>query len=220
MNYILMALEVLISFIFIYIFYKKYKQDGLYIISVIIFILSILLSIKNIEIMNFEIPLAIILPTLILTISNILVQKQGLEAIKKLIYILSIVSVSIVTIILLTSLIIPSDYLYNYNISYYEIIKDNLRTIIITAISPLIIIWINSLMYYQLKREKNNVFISNIFTSLVISFIDATIFSLLVFTYVIPLSEIFMIIAIIYVIKLLINISATLLVYKTKNTIK
>ncbi len=220
MNYILMALEVLISFIFIYIFYKKYKQDGLYIISVIIFILSILLSIKNIEIMNFEIPLAIILPTLILTISNILVQKQGLEAIKKLIYILSIVSVSIVTIVLLTSLIIPSDYLYNYNISYYEIIKDNLRTIIITAISPLIIIWINSLMYYQLKREKNNVFISNIFTSLVISFIDATIFSLLVFTYVIPLSEIFMIIAIIYVIKLLINISATLLVYKTKNTIK
>lgn len=215
-----MALEVLISFIFIYIFYKKYKQDGLYIISVIIFILSILLSIKNIEIMNFEIPLAIILPTLILTISNILVQKQGLEAIKKLIYILSIVSVSIVTIVLLTSLIIPSDYLYNYNISYYEIIKDNLRTIIITAISPLIIIWINSLMYYQLKREKNNVFISNIFTSLVISFIDATIFSLLVFTYVIPLSEIFMIIAIIYVIKLLINISATLLVYKTKNTIK
>ena len=206
MNYILMALEVLISFIFIYIFYKKYKQDGLYIISVIIFILSILLSIKNIEIMNFEIPLAIILPTLILTISNILVQKQGLEAIKKLIYILSIVSVSIVTIVLLTSLIIPSDYLYNYNISYYEIIKDNLRTIIITAISPLIIIWINSLMYYQLKREKNNVFISNIFTSLVISFIDATIFSLLVFTYVIPLSEIFMIIAIIYVIKLLINI--------------
>ena len=220
MNYILMALEVLISFIFIYIFYKKYKQDGLYIISVIIFILSILLSIKNIEIMNFEIPLAIILPTLILTISNILVQKQGLEAIKKLIYILSIVSVSIVTIVLLTSLIIPSDYLYNYNISYYEIIKDNLRTIIITAISPLIIIWINSLMYYQLKREKNNVFISNIFTSLVISFIDATIFSLLVFTYVIPLSEIFMIIAIIYVIKLLINILATLLVYKTKNTIK
>lgn len=219
MNFVLMFIEVLLSFIFILLFYKKYKEEGLYIISVILFILSIIFSLKNIEIMNLEIPLGTILPTVMLVVSNILVQRNGLDAIKKLTCILSITAIVIVTLLILSSLIIPSNYLYNTNIEYHELIKNNIRTIIATAITPLIVIWINSTMYYQLKREKNNVFISNIFTALIISFIDAIIFSILVFASLIPLNEIFFIIAIVYVIKFIISLFGTLIVYKTKNII-
>lgn len=217
MNYILIALEVIISFIFIVYFYKKYKLEGLYLFAIIIYTLSILLSTKSIEIYRVEIPIGISLVTTIVVISNILVQKHGLEAIKKLLFILIIYLVVIISIILLSAMVIPSTQLNQITNIYHDIISNKIRIMIGIAITPIITIWLNSLIYYQLKREKNNIIISNILTSSITPFIDATLLSLLCFLFDLSLIEIFITISVIYIIKLIIQMVGTVIVYKTRN---
>lgn len=213
MNIILLLIEIIISFIFLLIFYKKYKQNGLYLYGIVTFILALLTSVKNIEIIGVDIPLGIILATNLYVVSNILVQKNGVNATNKLISYLLITCAITIPIVLLYSSIIPSDYTSIINNAYSQMFIDKLRIVLVTAFISFLSLWLNSIMYYQLKRDKNNLLISNLLSLIIIYFIDASLFGILSFIFVIPISRIFITISIIYTMKLIVGLIGIIVAY-------
>lgn len=213
MNIILLLIEIIISFIFLLIFYKKYKQNGLYLYGIITFILALLTSVKNIEIIGMDIPLGIVLTTNLYVVSNILVQKNGVNATNKLISYLLITCAITIPILLLYSSIIPSDYTSIINNAYSQMFIDKLRIVLATACISFLSLWLNSIMYYQLKRDKNNLLISNLLSLIIIYFIDASLFGILSFIFVIPISRIFITISIIYTMKLIVGLIGIIVAY-------
>lgn len=213
MNIILLLIEIIISFIFLLIFYKKYKQNGLYLYGIITFILALLTSVKNIEIIGMDIPLGIVLITTLYAVSNILVQKNGVKATNKLISYLLITCAITIPIVILYSSIIPSGYTSIINNSYSQMFIDKLRIVLATTFVSFLSLWLNSIMYYQLKRDKNNLLISNLLSLIIIYFIDASLFGILSFIFVIPISRIFITIAIIYTMKLIVGLVGIIVAY-------
>lgn len=217
MNIILLLITIFISYTFLLIFYKKYKQNGLYLYSIITFIIAILTLVKNIEILGFDVPIGIIIITNLYIASNILVQKNGVETIKKLIKLLTLSSIIIISIILLFCAITTSNYNSIISNVYSLMFISKLRIVLATVFVSLLSLWLNSIIYYQLKRDKNNLLISNLLSILVIYFIETTLFSLLSFILVIPVNRIFITIAIIYTMKLIVGIIGIIVVYKARN---
>ena len=215
MSILLMIFEIIIIYIFVILSYKKNKYEGLYLYCILAYVLSIIISVKSIELYYIEIPLGIILTTSIYVVSNILVQNKGLESIKKLITMLFIVAICTISIILLTSLLTTSNV--NSVLNTYSLMFINkIKIVMITAILPLIILWLNSNNYYQLKREKNNMIISHLLTIIIIYFIDTCIYTILSFTHVLLINELLKAIIIVYTIKLVVGISGIITLYKIK----
>lgn len=210
MNSILIILELIITVVLIILLYKKQKQEGLYLYIILAYMLSILISIKNIEILTIEIPLGIILTTSIYLANNILVQEKGLESTKKVTKLLLLCSITIISIVTLTSslnsIMLPTN-------TYSLMFINKIRSAVITAICPIIMINLTAIFYYQLKREKNNILLNNILTIIVMFFIDSTIFSTLSFILLIPINEIFITIAFIYTLKLLYGLITVPILY-------
>lgn len=217
MNIVLLLITSLISFIFLLIFYKKYKQNGLYLYSVITFIIALLTLVKNIEILGIDVPSGIVIITNLYVASNILIQKNGLEMTKKLLWLLTISSVIVISTILLFCAITPSNYNSVINNVYSLMFINKLRIVLVATFVLLLSLWLNSIIYYQLKRDKNNLLISNLLSILVIYFIETTLFSLLAFIFVIPVSRIFITIALIYILKLIVGLIGIVVVYKAKD---
>lgn len=217
MNYILIFIEMILTIFFIIFFYKKEGYEGIKLFIVIAYVLSILISIKNIEILTFELPLGIILTTSLYLASNILVQDKGLDSIKQITKVLTMVAITIISIITLTASMETTNTIVNtYNLMFVS----KIRTVIATAIIPLLILNINSIVYYQLKREKNNIIVNSILTSIIILFIDATLLGFLTYIFVIPISNIFITIAIMYLIKIIMGIITIPTLYITKKNNK
>ena len=212
MNIVLILIEMIIAALFTLIAYKKYRYEGLYLYCIIAYILSIVISVKNIELLNVEIPLGIVFITSIYIVSNLLVQDKGLESAKKLFNLLFITGVSFVTIAILGFSLTSFDTSFIPDV-YSLMFMNKIRIVLATACVPFVVLWLNANSYYFLKREKNNLIISNAFTSLAIFFIDAIIFSLISFIYVLPINEIFVIILLIYIIKIIMGIIGIPLAY-------
>ena len=206
MNFILILIEIIVSYFFLIHLYKKYQQNGLYLYSIITFILAVLTSVKNIEIIGFDIPLGIILVTNLYIASNILVQKNGVELIKKMLSLLTISSTFVISIMILFSAVETSEYNIVINNTYSLMFIDKLRVVLATTGISILSIWLNSTIYYQLKRDKNKLIISNLYSLIITCFIDAILFGLLSFMFVIPISRIIITIALIYILKLLIGL--------------
>ena len=85
MNIYLTCIELLIIIIIIPLIYKKYKIEGLYTYTIIAFILSNIMSLKNISIFNFKLNLGVVLFTSVFIASNIIVQRKGYKEVKRLV---------------------------------------------------------------------------------------------------------------------------------------
>lgn len=218
MNNILILFEMMLTIFFITIFFKKKNHEGLYLYTILAYIISIIISIKNIEVMTIELPLGIILTTSIYLVSNILVQDKGIEAINKLSKILLITMMCIIPVLLLTSTT-TTDIATIPN-TYSELFISKFRIVLITAFMPFAIIRINSYLYYELKREKNNILLNSILTILIVFFIDATIYSLLSFIFIQPINKIFITTAVIYVLKIVMGIITIPILYKMQKSKK
>ena len=78
-NITLLSIELIISIITMLLIYKVYKIKGLYVYSIVAFILSNIMSLKTISVYNFDTNLGIILFTTVFISNNIIIQKKGLE---------------------------------------------------------------------------------------------------------------------------------------------
>ena len=209
MNYIYILLEVLIVFLLMIFSYKYGKKDGLYVyIGFMSAIGSIIVG--TVDILSFQVSIGIPIIMGIFICSNVIIQRYGIDEVKRILYTYGASYIISFILIGLVSLIIPSnnvfDLLFGYNLN-------NVRCFIGTFISIMIMIWIGSGIYYSLRKSKNMLIISNVVTSFVISFIERLICILIAYTGNFRGIELFGMISIRYVFEVIVSIIGLIPVY-------
>ena len=157
-NIILIALEVLVCYLSIIFLNKKYKTDGLYVYAIIATFLSCIMRLKQIDILNTTVPLGFGVTTSLIIAGNIITQKRGPEEIKTYIALILVTALVSCCFLNMSGLMEISDYNKYANKSYDSIFKYNLRVYLATIISIITSVWLNSKLYYTLKRIENKIF--------------------------------------------------------------
>ena len=212
MNLIYLMIEVILCYMTIIIMYQKKHKEGLYLYTIVGLILSNIMVLKRTEILSLEIALGFTIYASIFIASNIIVQKYGPEEIKKLLLALLISTIVSSLIIFLTTLIDGSTSLSLMNITF-DYTFNNIRLIIANSLSILIILWFNAILYHQIRRIKNKIIISNILTSIIVSFMSTVIFGFIAYLGLVNIKELSILILIRYLIILIIELIGTIPIY-------
>lgn len=216
-NIYILFIEIILCFLLMIILYKKEKIDSLYYYAVITFILSNIMSLKTIELYNFELNLGIIPFTSVFIASNIIIQKKGPEEIKKLIMLLLATSILSYTVLYLISIMNSSNINLFTSASYDNIFIDSPRIYFANIVTILYTLFFNSKLYYYLKKEKNQIWLSNIFSNIIIQFIASILFSFLAYAITKELIDILKLTMIRYIISLIVIFVGTPIIYITNN---
>ena len=212
----LLVIETIICLVMLIIMYKKYKTEGLYTYTIISLILSFMMSLKKVSIYNYDVNLGIIPLVTTFKSFNIIIQKKGVEETKKLL--LTVLSTSLISyfIFLLVSYMDSSNINLFTSASYDNIFRDSLRIYFANVVTVLYGLLLNNKLYYYLKVMKNNILISNIFSTIIIQFITSIIFGLVAYIFTLEMLDIIKIIMIRYLISLVVGILSTIIIYLTK----
>lgn len=213
MNILLLFIELIILFLVIYYSYKKNKYEGLYMLLIILTLLVGIFSNKEIMIFNLNINYSFIISSIIILITKILIQKKGPEEIKNIL--LLITFTSIITYILLetSSLLQVSNINKKLSVSYNEVFNLNSRTYLSAVTSLILSTYLTSVVYHNIRIIKNKIWLSNTLTSIILELIDSTIFCLISYLFKIPFINLIELIVIRYILKLIISLLGTSLIY-------
>lgn len=212
MNIIIFLIEIIITIFLITVIYKKYKYEGLEVLLIIYTILLPIISLKEVSLLAYPIPLALVPNTAIFIIINIILQTKGKSKAIQELWLIWLVSLFSFILLSLTS------YLPSYiTPSFPQIIGSNLRMYTSIVLALLLSLLINIKLYYFLRRIKNKIWVSNIVSGIIIQFIYSIIFTLLYGVFRLPINTMVGIVVIMSSIKILINTIGTIPVYITNN---
>ena len=208
MNYIYLLIEVIFVFGLMVLFYKFGKKDGLFTyISFMSVVLSIIMF-KSIDILSFEVDLGIPIVMAMFMCSNIIIQRYGIDEIKRIIKCFIVPYVLIVVILSLTSLITSSEYNMTTNNAFDSLFGynlDNIRLVISGLLSIGFMLWYNGYIYYSIRKSKNKYLFSNIGSMLIIQFIESIVFVLIAYVGSFDINMLFGMIVIRYLFKVVIG---------------
>ena len=213
----LLILELILCLTIQTILYKNYKTLGLYTYVIAASLISSLMSLKTINLFNYDINLGIIPFVTIITSSNILIQKKGPDSTKQLILTLSASFLVSYLILYIIHFMTPSNINLFTNASYDNIFVESPRIYFTSFVATLYSLLLNSKLYYYLKKMKNNILISNLFSSVIIQFIASILFGVIAFIFTKDIIDIIKIIMIRYLLSILISLIGTIPIYLTKN---
>ena len=219
-NVILILLEVIICYLAIIILNKKYKTDGLYVYAIIATFISCIMSLKQITILDkIDLPIGFGVTTSLIIAGNIITQKRGQEEIKTYIALILVTSLVSCCFLNMSGLMESSDYNKYANKSYDSIFEYNLRVYIATIISIITSVWLSSKLYYELKKLRNKIIISNTFSIIIAELVESLLFVLIAYLFDPGKSDIVfdIIFCIIfrYIIKIIIGLFGTIPIYIT-----
>ena len=212
-NIILILLEMIICYISILLLNKKYKTDGLYVYAIIATFLSCIMSLKQIDILSATVPIGFGVTMSLVIAGNIITQKRGPEEIKTYIVLILVTALISCCFLNMSGLMESSDYNKFANKSYDSIFEYNLRVYIANIISIILAVWLNSKLYYELKKIKNKIIISNIFSIVIIELLENIIFVLIAYLFEYEPINIILCIIFRYMIKTVIGIIGTIPIY-------
>lgn len=212
----LLIIEALICLIMLIIMYKKYKTEGMYIYTIVSLILSFLMSLKIVSVYDYDVNLGIIPLVTVFTASNIIIQKKGIEETKR--FLMTIMATTLISyfVFLLVSYMEPSKINLFTSASYDNIFADSLRIYFANIVTLLYGLLLNNKLYYYLKVMKNNILISNLFSTIIIQFFASIIFGLVAYVFTYETIDIIKLIMIRYLISLVIGILSTIIIFITK----
>lgn len=219
-NIFLIGIETVTSLMAMIIIYKNFKDIGLYAYAIVAFILSNMMSLKMSPLYSFNINLGIAMVTSIFIAENILIQKKGSEETKKFIIYIAISGTIAYAFLYIISILPSSELNLFTNKSYDNIFLDSARLYFANIATILYMLLLNGKLYTYLKREKNKIWISNIFSGIIVQFITSCAFCIAAYAIAIDKIEIIKLIIIRYMICLLVIIIGTIFVYianKIKN---
>lgn len=209
MNFIYLFIEVIIILALMILFYKFGKKDGLFLyISFMSGLLSIMMF-KSIDILSFEIDLGVPFIMGIFVCSNVIVQRYGIDEIKKIIKSFAIPYLSIFFILSLVSLMGYSNYNNASSMSYDTLFGynlENLRLFVAGIMSIAFSLWYNAYIYYYIRKSKNNYWLSNIGSMFVIQITESIIFVIIAYVGIFGFDMLFGIILIRYLFKIIIGL--------------
>ena len=214
-NIILVVIEVIICYTSMILLNKKYKTDGLYVYGIIATFLSCIMSLKQIDILTVSVPIGFGVITSLVIAGNIITQKRGPEEIKTYLTLILVTALVSCCFLNLSGLMESSNYNLYANKSYDSIFEYNLRVYIANIISILLCVWINSKLYYEIKRIKNKIILSNIFSITITELLENTFFVFIAYLFEYELINIVLCIIFRYMIKIVIAIIGTIPIYIT-----
>ena len=212
----LLIIDLIICIISIIIFYKNYKLVGLYAYTIASIILSCMMSFKMITVYNYDMNLGIIPLVTTFIVANIIIQKIGPEETKKHLLLTVIVLTVSYIILLLIKMMSASKIGLFTSASYNNIFDNSLRIIFANIVTILYSLILNNKLYYYLKRMKNNIIISNIFSTIIIQFISSILFGIIAYTFIKEPIDIIKIIMIRYLMSLVVGLAGTVAIITTK----
>lgn len=212
-NIILIIIEVIISYIAIVVFSKKYKLDGLYIYSIIATFIACIMNLKQIEIMGVSVPLGFGFLTSIIITGNLITQKKGTEELKKYLFIIGLTIIISTLFLNLSGMIKSSNYNIYSNKSYDAIFINNSRPYIALFISLIISTFLSSKLYALIKRDQNKLVLSNIFSIIICEFFENIVFVAIAYLGVFEPVDIILCVVFRYSIKTVIGIIGTIPLY-------
>ena len=215
-NFIILGIEMLLCYVSIYILYKKYKTDGLLCYSILSTIISTILSRQEIDILTTEIPLGIGITMSLIIVANIITQNRGKEEVNTQIILVLITSLISCCFLNLSGILEPSTMNEYSNKSYDTLFEYDLRIYFANTISLIASIFLSSRIYYEIKRIKNKIVLSNTFSILIIEFVDNIIFIVISYLYIKDIPQIILALVIRYMIKTVIGFFGTIAIYCTK----
>lgn len=209
-NILLIIAEVIVSYLSLLLLNKKYKIDGIYYFAIIAAFMSCILNLKQISIMDINVPIGFGITTAIIIGGNIIFQQNGKDEINKYLLTILITIVASYCLINLSCLIKTSEYNLLANKSYNSIFDHNTRIYFALLISLLISVCLDGKLYCIIKKLQNKIIYSNIFSIIIIEFFENIIFVL--FAYLFEYSGLDLILCIIfrYTIKTTIGIMGTI----------
>ena len=214
-NIILIISEVIICYLAIMLLNKKYKTDGLYVYAIIATFISCIMNLKQIDLLGITIPIGFGVTTSLVIAGNIITQKRGPEEIKTYIALILVTSLVSCCFLNMSGLMESSDYNKYANKSYDSIFEYNLRVYIATIISIISSVWLSSKLYYELKKIKNKIAISNIFSVIIAELIENLSFVLIAYLFEYKAINVILCIIFRYIIKTIIGIIGTIPIYIT-----
>lgn len=220
MNYILIIIEVFLSYLILLLFHKKFKLDGIYYYIVIATILSNIMLLNTIDILTYPISVGFGITSSIVIATIILTHKRGPSELSKLIITIIISSIISYSYLTLSSYMGISDTNKYTNISYSIIFKNNIRIYLANTISLILSIYLSTKLYHTMKQIKNKIWISNIFTTVIVEFIESIIFCVIAYAFSLKVIDLIMVIVIRYVIRTLIECFGTTVIYIDDKIVK
>lgn len=220
MNYILIIIEVFLSYLTLLLFHKKFKLDGIYYYIVMATILSNIMLLNTIDILTYPISVGFGITSSIVIATIILTHKRGPSELSKLIITIIISSIISYSYLTLSSYMGISDTNKYTNISYSIIFKNNIRIYLANTISLILSIYLSTKLYHTMKQIKNKIWISNIFTTVIVEFIESIIFCVIAYAFSLKVIDLIMVIVIRYVIRALIECLGTTVIYIDDKIVK
>ena len=171
---------------------------------------------KVFDILSFQINFGLPIIMGIFTANNIIIQRYGLDEIKRIIYTFGFSYILTMIIVNLVSLMTSSEYNIISNNSFDQLFGYNLvnlRCFVGGFISIGLMLWFNGEVYYYIRRDKNKLIFSNIGSILIIQFIESMIFVVICYLGLYDIILIFGMIVIRYLLKVVIGVVGLLPVY-------
>lgn len=212
-NTILIFAETILCYIAFVVLYKKYKTDGLYIFAIFATFIACVMNLKTIEIMNIGVPLGFGITTSIVLAGNLITQRQGLEEIKNYILIILITGIVAFGTLNLSGMLNSSEYNYLANKAYDNIFIYNIRMYLALIISTVTSVYLSTNLFYTIKRIKNKIILSNIFSIIITEFFENIIFVLIAYLFEYKGIDIILCIIFRYTIKSVIGMLGTIPLY-------
>lgn len=220
MNYILIIIEVVLSYLTLLLFHKKFKLDGIYYYIVMATILSNIMLLNTIDILTYPISVGFGITSSIVIATIILTHKRGPSELSKLIITIIISSIISYSYLTLSSYMGISDTNKYTNISYSIIFKNNIRIYLANTISLILSIYLSTKLYHTMKQIKNKIWISNIFTTVIVEFIESIIFCVIAYAFSLKVIDLIMVIVIRYAMRALIECLGTTVIYIDDKIVK
>ena len=204
MNYILILLEVIFTFFLMFIFYKVGKKNGLYLYMVLMSSIASIIMFKTIDLFSFQVNLGIPIIMGLFICNNIIIQRFGIDEVKRIMTTSGIAYVVVGIIVLTSNEVFNS--LFGYDIN-------NIRIFIGGFVSIMLMLWSSSYVYYYIRRSKNILWFSNIGTMLFIQMLESIIFVIISYIGEFDFTLLFGMIVIRYLIKIMIGMIGLIPVY-------
>lgn len=214
-NILLIVIEFIICYLAIILLNKKYKTDGLYVYGIIATFLSCIMGLKQIEILTVPIPLGLGITSSLLIAGNIITQKRGIEEVKSYIGLILITALVSCCFLNMSGLMESSDYNKFANKSYDIIFEYNLRVYLANIVAIVLGVFLSSKLYYTLKRVKNKILFSNIFSIIIVELPENIVYVLIAYLFEYKAINLILCIVFRYMIKTTIGLIGTIPIYIT-----
>lgn len=216
MNCVFILLEIIITFFLMFMFYKIGKKNGLYLYMVLMSCVASIIMYKTIDLFSFQVNLGIPIIMGLFICNNIIIQRFGMDEVKRIMATTGISYVVVGIIISLGSLFINSGYEFISNDIFNGLFgydTNNIRIFIGGFLSIMIMLWSSSYIYYYIRRSKNVLWFSNIGTMLFIQMLESIVFVVIAYALEFDITMLFGMIVIRYLIKIIIGMIGLIPVY-------